>query len=257
MNPVLTILKIGGNILDMPQDQSEVLATFADIPAPRILVHGGGRRSSEISKKMGITPNMAEGRRITDQDTLEVVTMVYAGLINKNLVARLQSMNCQSIGLSGADGNAIQARKRALGEIDYGYAGDIVSVNANLINGFLQQAITPVFCSITHDLAGQLLNTNADTIAAHIAVAMTVYYDVRLLFCFEKDGVLTDPTDERSVITRLSEDLYSQYRQSGTIRDGMVPKLDNAFYAKRSGVQKVVICGQQGIAAQTGTEICL
>lgn len=251
----LTILKIGGKLLDDDARLGEGLSAFANIEGAKILVHGGGKKGSEISRKLGIEPKMVEGRRITDAAALEVVTMVYAGLLNKTVVARLQALGCNAIGLSGADGNAILAKKRAAGAIDYGFAGDIEIVNNLLITSFLEKNMTPVFCSVTHDGQGQLLNTNADTIARMLAVSLSQYFSVTLKFCFEKNGVLLDPTDDGSVLQELSAVDCERFRASGIISEGMVPKLDNAFAAKKDGVGKVSICGVAGIAEQKGTMI--
>jgi acetylglutamate kinase len=244
----LTILKIGGKLLDDEARLNEALADFSKIEGAKILVHGGGKKSSELSRQLGIEPKMIEGRRITDAATLEVVTMVYAGLLNKSVVARLQSLGCDAIGLSGADGNAISAKKRPVKTIDYGFAGDVESVNKTLVINFLKQNLTPVFCAITHDGQGQLLNTNADTIATTLAVALAQDFAVTLKFCFEKNGVLLDPADENSVIEKLRPADYARYKSEGTISEGMVPKLDNAFAAIDAGVAEVVICCRGGIA---------
>ncbi len=239
----LHITKIGGKILEDEARLDQVLRNFVNLEGHKILVHGGGKRASEMSRRLGIEPRMHQGRRITDEPALEVATMVYAGWSNKKVVSLLQAGGCDALGLSGADGNAILARKRPVGEVDYGFAGDIEEVNTGLIRHLLFAQITPVFCAITHDGQGQLLNTNADTIAARLARALTPHYDVHLHYCFEKPGVLTDPDDDDTVIARLTFDSYRQYQQQGVITDGMIPKLDNAFGALRHGVKGVVICG--------------
>ncbi|MBI5915498.1 MAG: acetylglutamate kinase [Bacteroidetes bacterium] len=253
----LTILKIGGKLLDDDTQLGSALSAFANIAGAKILVHGGGKKGSEISRRLGIEPQMVEGRRITDAATLEVVTMVYAGLLNKAVVAKLQALGCNAIGLSGADGNAILAKKRGAGAIDYGFVGDVETVNNPLIISFLENNLIPVFSPITHDGNGQLLNTNADTIARMLAVSLSKNFEVKLLFCFEKNGVLLDPTDDDSVLPSLDTETYEQYRASGVISEGMVPKLDNAFAAKNGGVEEVWVCGVEGISGQKGTQILL
>lgn len=253
---MLTILKIGGKLLDDEVQLGMALSAFAKIEGPKILVHGGGKNGSEISRKLGIEPQMVEGRRITDAATLEVVTMVYAGLLNKTVVAKLQALGCDAIGLSGADGNAILAKKRGAGAIDYGFAGDIESVNIQMLISLFGGNMTPVFCPITHDGHGQLLNTNADTIASTLAVSLAQKFDVTLKFCFEKNGVLLDPSDDASVLPSLDAETYGLYRTAGTINEGMVPKLDNAFAARNGGVKEVRVCGIEGIFEQKGTLIC-
>ena len=255
----LTILKIGGKLLDDDTRLNEALADFTKIEGTKILVHGGGKKSSELSRQLGIEPKMAEGRRITDAATLEVVTMVYAGLLNKTLVSRLQALGCNAIGLSGADGNAILAKKRPVKTIDYGFVGDVEMVNKRLVINFLEKNLTPVFCAVTHDGQGQLLNTNADTIATSLAVALAQDYQVTLKFCFEKNGVLLDPADENSVIPNLDAATFARYQTAGIISEGMIPKLDNAFAAVQAGVAAIIICGRDGIAPgsfQIGTTIC-
>lgn len=253
----LTIIKIGGKLLDDELALNQVVTSFSKIDTPKILVHGGGKRASEFCLKWGITPQMINGRRITDQSTLEVVTMVYAGLVNKNLVSQLQASQCNAIGFSGADGNLICAQKRLPGEIDYGFVGDVKRVNICLLSNFLNNGITPVFCAITHDGNGQLLNTNADTIASVLAITLSKQFEVVLKFCFEKEGVLADPMDDTSIISDLSKNDYTRHQQNGTISEGMIPKIDNAFAAKNANVTKVMICGINGILNPKGTEICL
>ncbi len=237
----LYVLKIGGKILDDKAKLKAALADFAKIKTPKILVHGGGKRANELCPKLGIEPKMIDGRRITDAPTLEVATMIYAGLLNKTVVSQLQALGCNALGLSGADGNVIQAVKRPVKTIDYGFAGDIVQVNTALLKTLLQQGITPVFCSITHDKAGQLLNTNADTIATSIAIALAGEYAVQLQFHFEKKGVLMNPEDEASFLRSLTHSDYEVHKASGIISAGMIPKLDNAFAAKSAGVASVKI----------------
>ena len=238
---MLRILKIGGNVLADPQELERALTLFASYQGPAILVHGGGRRASEILTAMGQTPRMINGRRITDEATLEVVTMVYAGSLNKQLVASLQAKGCNAIGLSGADGNLIRAHKRVVKEIDYGFAGDIDEVNAAGFEALLEAGFRPVCCAITHDRQGQLLNTNADTIAATIASALADRYQVVLQYCFEKPGVLLDAERDDTVIPVISPAYYHELKQQGVIHSGMLPKLDNAFSALSAGVNLVQV----------------
>jgi acetylglutamate kinase len=251
----LTILKIGGKLLDDDAQLGSALSAFANIQGPKILVHGGGKKGSEISRRLGIEPQMVDGRRITDAATLEVVTMVYAGLLNKTVVANLQALGCNAIGLSGADGNAILSKKRGASAIDYGFVGDIETVNNSLIINFLENDLIPVFCPITHNGQGQLLNTNADTIARMMAVSLAQNFEVTLKFCFEKNGVLLDPTDDASGLSMLDFETYERRKAAGVISEGMLPKLDNAFAAKSGGVREVWVCGLEGISGQNGTQI--
>ncbi|MEO0626382.1 MAG: acetylglutamate kinase, partial [Bacteroidota bacterium] len=233
----LTIVKIGGNLLDDELRLGHLLDDFAKLEGQKILVHGGGRRANTILKQLGIQPAMRDGRRLTDAQTLEVVTMVYAGLINKNLVASLQARNCNTIGLCGADGNIIRAKKRVSGSIDYGYAGDIESVNTDGLTAYLDMGLVPVLSAITHDQQGQLLNTNADTIASCLAASLSKTHKVRLLYCFEKPGVLTDPSNDSSYLSTMNTGDYLSLKAEGTIADGMIPKLDNAFAAHQAGAE--------------------
>jgi acetylglutamate kinase len=248
----LFVIKIGGNIIDDEIKLSSFLQSFAAIDGKKILVHGGGKLATRIAEAMGIKQQMVDGRRITDAETLKIVTMVYAGYINKNIVALLQSFSCNAIGLSGADGNTILAHKRAgsksspLGggleaAVDYGFAGDIDEVNSSFINSLLQTNDAIVIAPITHNGKGQLLNTNADTIAQEVAKAMSKLYDVDLIYSFEKAGVLLDVNDESSVINKINSESYLQLKTNGKIFAGMIPKLDNAFAALNSGVNKVII----------------
>ncbi len=238
----LFVIKIGGNILDNAAAQQVFLQQFAGIAAKKILVHGGGKIATTIGKQMELTPNYINGRRITDEATIDLVTMVYGGLINKKLVAILQSMHCNAIGLTGADANIIPANKRLVAEIDYGFVGDIKSeqVSAKNLQAFLDNMV-PVIAPLTHDGQGQMLNTNADTIASVLAVALSKQYDVRLLYCFEKKGVLENIEDESSVIQLINKEKYQQLLEDKKLADGILPKIDNAFAAINSGVQEVLI----------------
>jgi acetylglutamate kinase len=259
MKPELHVFKIGGGIIDNEPDLLEFIRQFAEINGPKILVHGGGKGASEMMKNLGIAPQMVNGRRITDAATLDLVTMFYAGKTNKQIVVALQSCGVNALGLSGADGNVIQAVKRPVREIDYGFVGDLseASVNASLLYQFLTLGLTPVFCPINHDGHGQLLNTNADTIAASVAKALSRQYAVSLHFCFEKRGVLTDVNDDNSVIPEINPGYYEELKQAGTIADGMLPKLENAFDALHFGVEKVIIEHALHINDSLKTTLCL
>ena len=239
----LTLIKIGGNVIDDAEKLQHFLKAFADLEGYKILVHGGGKMATKLADEMGITAKMVNGRRITDKETLRIVTMVYAGLISKNLVAQLQTQNCNAIGLSGADGNLIKAKKRPVAAIDYGFVGDLdeKSIETNNLSKLIDNGFIPVFSAITHDGESQLLNTNADTIASAIAVAMVKHYETSLIYCFEKKGVLIDVNDENSVIREINPDKYQDLTQKGIIADGMLPKLHNAFEAINKGVKEVFI----------------
>jgi len=237
----LYVIKIGGNIIDDGKKLSSFLKSFAAIEGKKILVHGGGKLATKLAEKMGVEQKLVDGRRITDAETLKVVTMVYAGYVNKNIVAQLQSFHCNAIGLSGVDGDTILAHKRKHPVIDYGFVGDVDSVNSPLIKILLDQNLALVFAPITHDQSGQLLNTNADTIAQEIAKAMGRVYEVKLIYSFEKSGVLMDAEDESTVITSINPGYYKELKAKEKIFAGMIPKLDNAFAALNSGVDKVII----------------
>jgi len=251
----LKIIKIGGKIIDNEQELQQALKIFADIPSPKILVHGGGSAASTFLERLGIQPKLIGGRRITDLDSLKVVQMVYAGLINKNIVAKLQALDCQAIGLSGADANSILAVKRPVKEIDYGYVGDVSQVNATAISQLLDSGFIPVFCALTHDGKEQILNTNADTIAAELAVGLSSLYQTDLHFCFEKKGVLQDINDEASVIPLITLENYEQLKSKKIIADGMIPKLDNAFQSLKKGVRNVYITHYSALAALKSSNI--
>ena len=271
----LFVIKIGGNIIDDEIKLSLFLSAFADITAKKILVHGGGKLATRLAEKLGVEQKLIDGRRITDAETLKIVTMVYAGYINKNIVAALQANHCNAIGLTGADGDSILAHKRNHPVIDYGFAGDVDAVNTVLIKNLLQQNISIVFAPITHDQRGQLLNTNADTIAQELAKAMSHEFDVTLIYSFEKSGVLLDVNDDSSVIKILNWGEYQKLKvpsntpfgpdenrgnkDGGKIFEGMIPKLDNAFAALNSGVKKVIIGKAEHltdlIAGTSGTTI--
>lgn len=237
----LNIVKIGGNVIDNEAVLSIFLADFSKLDGLNILIHGGGKKATEMAKKFQLEPKMIGGRRITDADNLEVVTMVYAGLLNKSVVAGLQKNNCNAIGLSGADGNIIKAHKRIVKDIDYGFAGDVDTVDINIISALLNASLTPVFCAITHDKNGQLLNTNADTIAAELASALAEIYEVNLTYVFEKKGVLENINDEASVIESMDSTSYKSLKNDGIIAGGMLPKLENCFNALDKGVSEIHI----------------
>lgn len=284
---MIRVVKIGGNVVDNPELLAKFVQDFAAMPGMKILVHGGGVMASQMQKSMGMVPQMIEGRRVTDEETLRVVTMVYAGWCNKNITALLQAQGCNAIGLTGADGNAIKARKRPpvfveslKQSVDYGYVGDVsaVSVNAKFIYSLLEKGIVPVFNAINHDGEGHLLNTNADTIASSVAIAMANYqyrtrrdvccrceecthcsddgrltHVVELLYCFEKDGVLYDKDDDSSVIPTIDRDRFAQLKEEGRVADGMIPKLTNSFKAIDSGVERVVIKHARNLLNPLGT----
>lgn len=237
----LYVIKIGGNIVDNPALLTNFLAAFSTIEGQAILVHGGGKLATSLAAKLGVEQTMVEGRRITDGETLKIVTMVYAGYINKNIIAQLQAMHVNAIGLSGVDGNLIKAHKRINANIDFGFVGDIDEVNTRFIHQQLLNNTRLVIAPITHDGAGQLLNTNADTIAQTIATAMSDTYKVHLVYGFEKEGVLADVNNEDSVISSINNLTYSQLKKENVIFEGMIPKIDNAFLALYGGVQSVII----------------
>jgi acetylglutamate kinase len=234
--------------VDNSRELPNFLEAFSRIKGRKLLIHGGGKKASELSARLGLPVRMHEGRRITDQETLEVAVMVYAGLINKQIVAYLQANHCQSIGICGADAGCVSATRRPIQTIDYGFVGDIhpEQISKSFFINLLEQDLVPVFAPITHDGTGQLLNTNADSVAAALAVALSSAYKVHLLYCFEKKGVMRNVSDENSLIPEITPDSYAQLREQGYIRDGMIPKMDNAFAAIQAGVFDVVI----GSAAQ-------
>lgn len=237
----IKIVKIGGNIINDEKALHSFLADFAQLKGPKVLIHGGGKLASELAKELNIPVTMIDGRRVTDTQTLDLITMVYAGKINKQIVAQLQAYNANAIGFTGADGNTIISTKRPAEPIDYGFAGDVVTVNPQVVTILINNEVTPVFCAITHDANGQLLNTNADTIAAELAIGLSADFNTELYYCFEKPGVLSDVSDDTSVIEQITLETYTQLKTDGIIFEGMLPKLDNCFHALKNNVQKVHI----------------
>lgn len=237
----LKVVKIGGNIIDDAIALDEFLENFAKLESPKILIHGGGKLATKLAHQMHIEVKMKEGRRITDKATLEIITMIYAGKINKGIIAKLQANKCNAIGFSGADGNSIISVKRPVMKIDFGFVGDIVKVNTETVNLLLNNNLTPVFCAITHDSNGQLLNTNADTIASELAIAFAGIFNVELYYCFEKKGVLKDINNDDSIIEKINSKNYQSLIDQGLIIDGMLPKLVNCFNAIKNNVKKVCV----------------
>ena len=254
-NNKLTIVKVGGKIVEEEDSLRQLLSDFSKIEGNKILVHGGGRSATKLAEKLGIESKMVDGRRITDKDTLEVVTMVYGGLVNKNIVAGLQALNINSLGLTGADMDVIRSEKRPVKDIDYGFVGDVKKVKSDVLNLLIEQEIVPILAPLTHDGKGNMLNTNADTIASEVAQAMTEYYDVTLVYCFEKKGVLRDEKDDDSVIPVLNKLDFEGYKQEGIIQGGMLPKLENAFNSIQKGVREVIITQASNIGKSEGTRI--
>jgi len=237
----LTIVKIGGNVIDDALVLQQFLYDFSKLKGLKILIHGGGKLATKTAEGLGLKPLFSEGRRITDKPMLEIAVMTYSGWINKNIVAILQALNTNAMGFSGADGNLIRADKRNNVPVDFGFVGDVTAVNTTLLQALLIQDIIPVFSAITHDGNGQLLNTNADTIAAELAIATAPYFEINLTYCFEKKGVLLDSEKEDSIIEKLTFDYYGELREQGVIHSGMLPKLENCFRAAISGVNIIRI----------------
>lgn len=264
MKQKIYIIKIGGALIDDEELLNEFLEQFSEIKEKKILVHGGGKLATTLADKLGVEQKLINGRRITDKDTLDIVAMVYAGGINKNIVAKLQQKDCNAIGFSGADGNVIQAKKRNHPEIDFGFVGDIEkeSINEKLLSEFINLNLIPVFSAITHDKKGNLLNTNADTIASVIAQALSDIYDVELLYCFDKEGVLENVDDPKSIIPSVSEGDFSVLKSEGKLHKGILPKLENALGAIKNNVNKVFLIKETELKNHienhhAGTEICL
>ncbi|NDW19102.1 acetylglutamate kinase [Dysgonomonas sp. 216] len=251
----LTLIKVGGKIVEEENSLIALLNEFEKIDGYKVLVHGGGRSATKLAEKLGIESKMVNGRRITDAQTLEVVTMVYGGLVNKKIVAKLQSIGVNALGLTGADMNIIQSEKRPVKDIDYGFVGDVKEVDGERLNWLIKQDIVPIVAPLSHDKHGNILNTNADTIAAETAQALAKHFDVSLVFCFEKKGVLMDENDDDSVIPELNKESFARYTEQGIIKGGMLPKLENAFKSIENGVKEVVITQACDIALRTGTVI--
>lgn len=251
----LTIIKVGGKIVEEEDSLKQLLHDFSKIDGFKILVHGGGRSATKIAERLGIESKMVDGRRITDSETLQVVTMVYGGLVNKNIVAGLQSLGVNALGLTGADMDIIRSDKRPVKDIDYGFVGDVKKVKGDVLKLLIDQNIVPIIAPLSHDGKGNMLNTNADTMAAETAQAMSQYYDVSLVYCFEKKGVLMNEHDDDSVIPQLDKASYQKYVQEGIIQGGMLPKLENAFKSIEKGVSEVVITKASEIGKGKGTVI--
>jgi acetylglutamate kinase len=251
----LTVVKVGGKVVEEVASLQDFLSRFSKIEGLKVLIHGGGRSATAMASRLGLEAKMVDGRRITDQAMLEVVIMVYGGLVNKNIVVALQSMGINAIGLTGADLNYMQSVKRPVREIDYGFAGDVTNVRTDEINLLIDRGVVPVLAPLTHDCKGQLLNTNADTIAAEAAVAFSRHYETELVYCFEKPGVLRDAEDDNSVISSLNYNQFKELQRSGAINSGMIPKLDNSFDAIKRGVSQIRITNILGL--QSGGTVLL
>lgn len=255
MREKLTVIKVGGKIVEEEATLRKLLDDFAAIDGYKVLVHGGGRSATKLAAQLGIESRMVNGRRITDAETLKVVTMVYGGLVNKNIVAGLQARGINALGLTGADMNVIRSAKRPVKEVDYGFVGDVKQVNADFLGDLIHKGVVPVMAPLTHDGAGNLLNTNADTIAGETAKALAALFDVTLVFCFEKKGVLRDENDDDSVIPQITPDDFERYVAEGVIQGGMIPKLENSFEALHAGVSEVIITQASAINGSGGTRI--
>lgn len=251
----LTLVKVGGKIVEEENTLRQLLHDFSTIEGYKVLVHGGGRSATKLAAQLGIESKMVNGRRITDADMLQVVTMVYGGLVNKNIVAGLQAQGINALGLTGADMNLIRSVKRPVTEVDYGFVGDVEEVNADLLSSLIHQDVVPVLAPLTHDKAGHMLNTNADTIAGEAAKALAKHFDVTLMFCFEKKGVLMDEQDDDSVIPAIDRSTFTEYVEKGIIQGGMIPKLENAFQAIDAGVKEVIITQASEIGQGKGTRV--
>lgn len=252
----VTIVKVGGAIVEDNEQLAQLLTDFAAIPGKKVLVHGGGRRATKVAAALGIESKMVNGRRITDAQMLEVVTMVYGGLVNKNLVAKLQAKGVNALGLTGADMDVIHSHKRPVKDgVDFGYVGDVERANGKMLQTLIQEGITPVMAPLTHDDNGNILNTNADTIASETAKALAPYYDVTLIYSFEKKGVLSNPDDDNSVIPVITRSDFEKYQADGTIGGGMIPKIENALAAVDAGVKEVIITLATAIDGKQGTVI--
>lgn len=257
MKKTITIIKVGGKIVEERESLMQLLDRFAAIEGEKVLIHGGGRSATRIAEKLGIESRMIDGRRVTDEATLGVVTMVYGGLVNKNIVAGLQARGVNALGLTGADCNVIHAHKRPVKEIDWGFVGDVDGADGKMLSALIEQGIVPVVAPLTHDGKGNMLNINADTMAAETAKALAPYYDVTLTYCFEFPGVMRNPEDATSVIPEIRTDDYRMFKEQGIVSGGMIPKIDNAFNALNNGVKKVIITRADSIDGKHGTHIML
>ena len=254
MNNQLTIIKVGGAVVEDEAQLSQLLRNFAAIPGNKVLVHGGGRRATKVAAALGIESQMVGGRRITDEQMLEVVTMVYGGLVNKHLVARLQALGVNALGLTGADMDAIRSHRRPVKDgIDFGFVGDVDAANGSLLSKLINMGVTPVLAPLTHDGQGNMLNTNADTIAGEVAKALASFFDVTLVYAFEKPGVLSNPDDDSSVIPLITRNSFTQLVADGVISGGMLPKVENALQAVEAGVSQVIITRADAIGTYKGT----
>lgn len=252
----ITVIKVGGAIVEDEARLDDLLDRFARVDGPKVLVHGGGRRATKVAAALGIETKMVDGRRVTDADMLEVVTMVYGGLVNKNVVARLQARGVNALGLTGADMNVMLSHRRPLKNgVDYGFVGDVDKVDGQALTSLLERGVIPVMAPLTHDGKGSLLNTNADTIAAETAKALTPFFDVTLVYCFEKAGVLANPDDDGSVIPVITKDDFATLIANGTISGGMKPKIENALAAVGQGVRRVIITKAEALGIDGGTTI--
>lgn len=251
----ITVVKIGGNVIDNPAALARFVERFAALPGAKILVHGGGKLATRLAERLELEVQMVDGRRITDKGTLDVVTMVYAGLVNKQLVASLQAAGCNALGLSGADGNVVTARRRPPKPIDFGFVGDIERVDPELLRRLLEAGVVPVFCAIMHDGRGSLLNCNADSVASAVALGAARIAPTDLVFCFEKRGVLRDPDDDASVIPEITAASFDELRSAGVVSRGMLPKIENALRAVAEGVCSVVIKHADDLLSEQGTVI--
>ena len=257
MKEKLVVVKVGGAVVEDEAQLAQLLKDFAAIPDRKVLVHGGGRRATKVAAALGIETKMVNGRRITDADMLGVVTMVYGGLVNKNVVARLQACGVNALGLTGADMDVIRSHRRPLKDgIDFGFVGDVDHADGQRLSKLIEQGVTPVMAPLTHDGEGNLLNTNADTIAAETAKALSEFYDVTLIYSFEKKGVLADPDDDNSLIPTITHQDFVRLKADGTISGGMIPKIENALEAIDAGVSKVIITLVTAIDGKQGTMIC-
>ena len=253
----LTLIKVGGKIVEEPDTLNQLLDDFSKIKGHKALVHGGGRSATAMAAKLGIESQMVNGRRVTDSETLKVVTMVYGGLVNKQIVAGLQARGINALGLTGADMNYMLSDKRPIKEVDYGFVGDVKAVNSDILADLIHKGVVPVLAPLTHDGKGNMLNTNADTIAGEAAKALAKHFEVTLMFCFEKKGVLADENDDESMVEKITPEIFKKLVSENIVQGGMIPKLENAFDALKTGVKEVIITRADGINKISGTKITL